>query len=194
MNPFLLVANKTYRTSLKFLCDILMLLNFELDFFCRTSIIEKEDWKSIMELVSNAKQVVSSVQDVARKLAYYAKFRTNKEYLDSSIQQESDIVSRVPPLSKPTADGDSVLEKEHTMPEELFVPGTVYYLKRNTDCNSNSGIEYFTLWRRHPGDHFQRIVLSSNLISDHKCDSHYFALRDVLKSLPASTNDDILFQ
>ncbi|KAK3441184.1 hypothetical protein EUGRSUZ_B01530 [Eucalyptus grandis] len=159
-----------------------------------TSIIEKEDWKSIMELVSNAKQVVSSVQDVARKLAYYAKFRTNKEYLDSSIQQESDIVPRVPPLSKPAADGDSVLEKEQTMPEELFVPGTVYYLKRNTDCNSNSGIEYFTLWRRHPGDHFQRIVLSSNLISDHKCDSHYFALRDVLKSLPASTNDDILFQ
>lgn len=97
-------------------------------------------------------------------------------------------------MSKPTAKGDAVVEKEKIMPEELFVPGTVYYLKRNTDCNSNSNIEYFTLWRRHPGDHFQRIVLSSNLISDHKCDSHYYALRDVLKGLPASTNDDVLFQ
>ncbi|KAF8009693.1 hypothetical protein BT93_J0625 [Corymbia citriodora subsp. variegata] len=159
-----------------------------------TSIIEKEDWKSIIELVSNAKQVVSSVQDVARKLADYAKIRTNKEYLDSSIRQESALVPRSPPMSNPAAKVDAVMEKERTMPEELFVPGTVYYLKRNTECNSNSSIEYFTLWRRRPGDHFQRIVLSSNLISDHKCDSHYYALRDVLKGLPASTNDDVLFQ
>ncbi|KAI3425637.1 Lipase_3 domain-containing protein [Psidium guajava] len=158
-----------------------------------TSIIEKEDWKSIVDLVSNAKQVVSSVQDVARKLADYAKFRTNKEKLDPSIRQESAIVPRVLSKSK-TAKGDAVMEKERTMPEELFLPGTVYYLKRNMDCNSNSRIEYFTLWRRRPGDHFPRILLSSNLISDHKCDSHYYALRDVLKALPASTNDDILFQ
>lgn len=82
---FLLVANKTYRTSQKYLCDILMLLNFELDFFCRTSIIEMADWKSIIELVSNAKQVVYSVQDVARKLADYAKFSTNKEYLGEAF-------------------------------------------------------------------------------------------------------------
>ncbi|XP_048137183.1 uncharacterized protein LOC115727500 isoform X2 [Rhodamnia argentea] len=159
-----------------------------------TSTIEKEDWKSIIDLVSNAKQVVSSVQDVARKLADYAKFRTNKEKLDPSIRQESAIVPKVPPKSKPTAKGDAVMEKEQTMPEELFVPGTVYYLKRNMDSNSNTRIEYFTLWRRHPGDHFQRIVLSSNLISDHKCDSHYCALRDVLKGLPASNIDDVLFQ
>lgn len=38
--------------------------------------MEKEDWKSFVELVANAKQVVSSVQDVARKLADYAKFRS----------------------------------------------------------------------------------------------------------------------
>lgn len=113
---------------------------------------------------------------------------------DPSIQQELAIVPRVPSKSKPTAKGDAIMGKERTMPEELFVPGTVYYLKRNMDCNSNSRIEYFTLWRRHPGDHFPRILLSSNLISDHKCDSHYYALRDVLKASPASTNDDVLFQ
>lgn len=42
------------------------------------SVIEKEDWKGFTDLVTNAKQVVSSVQDVAQKLADYANFRTNK--------------------------------------------------------------------------------------------------------------------
>ena len=36
--------------------------------------VEKEDWRSVIDLVTNAKQVVSSVQDAARKLADYAKF------------------------------------------------------------------------------------------------------------------------
>lgn len=70
------------------------------------------------------------------------------------------------------------------IPEELFVPGTVCYLKRHMD--SSSSAEYFSLWKRHPDDHFQKIMLSSNIISDHKCDNHYYALRDVLKGLPSS--------
>ena len=36
------------------------------------SVLEKEDWKRTVDLVTNAKQVVSSVQEVARKLADYA--------------------------------------------------------------------------------------------------------------------------
>lgn len=43
--------------------------------FARRSVLEKEDWKNVVGLVTNAKQVVSSVQDVARKLADYAQFR-----------------------------------------------------------------------------------------------------------------------
>ena len=43
----------------------------------RMSVIEKEVWKNVIGLVTNAKQIVSSVQDVARKLADYAKFRNN---------------------------------------------------------------------------------------------------------------------
>ena len=78
-----------------------------------------------------------------------------------------------------------------TVPEELFVPGSVYYLKRNTGIHSESSREFFTLLKRHPGEHFQRIVLSSNLISDHKCDSHYYALRDVLKGLPGPDDEGI---
>jgi hypothetical protein len=42
------------------------------------TVIEKEDWKRFIDLVTNAKQAVSSVQDVAHKLADYANFRRNK--------------------------------------------------------------------------------------------------------------------
>lgn len=74
--------------------------------------------------------------------------------------------------------------------DELFIPGTVYYLKRHVDSTP----EYFSLWKRHPDEHFQQIVLSNILLSDHKCDSHYYALRDVLKGLPISScsNEGIL--
>ncbi|KAH7863717.1 hypothetical protein Vadar_021114 [Vaccinium darrowii] len=41
----------------------------------RRTVLEKEDWKNVVGLVTNAKLVVSSVQDVARKFADYAKFR-----------------------------------------------------------------------------------------------------------------------
>ena len=44
----------------------------------RMSVVEKEDWKSIIDVVTNAKQVLSSVQDAARKIADYANFNRNK--------------------------------------------------------------------------------------------------------------------
>ncbi|KAJ6938744.1 hypothetical protein NC651_005484 [Populus alba x Populus x berolinensis] len=37
------------------------------------SVLEKEDWKSVIGLVTNAKQVISSVQDVAQKLVDHAR-------------------------------------------------------------------------------------------------------------------------
>ncbi|KAI4340200.1 hypothetical protein MLD38_025062 [Melastoma candidum] len=157
-----------------------------------TSVIEKGDWRRIVDLVTNAKQVVSSAQDVARKLAEFAKFRTTKEILDDIIPKPQTAVL------KNTNDNTPDTPKKPELPVELFVPGSVYYLRREmTDTSSSisgvvKGSESFTLWRRNPGDHFQRIVLSSNLISDHKCDSHYYALRDVLKSIPAST-EEVLF-
>lgn len=139
------------------------------------TVLEKEDWRSVVDVVTNAKQVVSSVQDTARKLADYAKFRSNKRMSEVSTRKDTPI------------DTTTVKQDEVTMPEELFVPGTLYFLKR--DCDTSLGKrsrrrETYTLWKRHPGEHFQRIVLSNNLISDHKCDNHYYALRDVLKSLP----------
>ncbi|GMI85752.1 hypothetical protein like AT2G42450 [Hibiscus trionum] len=150
------------------------------------SVVEKADWKTVVDLVTNAKLVVSSVQDVAQKLSDYAHFKSKKESSECAIKTDATSV----PLG--------VLKKEegaYKVPEELFVPGTVYYLKRNveswTESGDNRGQEYFSLWRRHPGEHFQRIVLSSNLISDHRCDSHLYALRDALKGLPMSHEEDI---
>lgn len=152
-----------------------------------TSVLEKEDWKNVVDLFTNAKLVVTSVQDVARKLVDYAKFRSQTELLDGPEKSSS-----FSPTTKSAGrSGVTVNNKKDApsrMSEELFIPGTVYFLKRNDDshtCNKHGkGGEFFTLWKRNPGQHFQRILLSSNLISDHKCDSHYYALRDVLKGLP----------
>ncbi|KAA8543351.1 hypothetical protein F0562_021154 [Nyssa sinensis] len=74
------------------------------------SILEKEDWKSIIDLVTNAKQVVSSVQDVARKLADYAKFTNKTKSSDLPVERESPVVLGPPSTSKPA--GKSVLVKK----------------------------------------------------------------------------------
>lgn len=99
-------------------------------------------------------------------------------------------------MSKSTTENVAVLKNEESasiVPEELFVPGTVYCLKRDVDTQTsgsdNEGRQFFSLWKRHPGAHFQRIVLSGNVISDHKCDNHFYALRDVLKGLPGSSDE-----
>lgn len=65
---------------MNFICMIMErdLWNFYSLYFYRMSLAEKEDWKNVIDLVTNAKQVVSSVQDVAWKLADYAKFRNQK--------------------------------------------------------------------------------------------------------------------
>lgn len=147
------------------------------------SVLEKEHWKGIIDLVTNAKQVVSSVQDaissvqdVARKLSDYANFTKSTKVVpgNNSTKDSTPLPRDVQPA-----------KRRCPMPEELFVPGVLYFLKRNMG-NSSFGEEYYTLWKRPPGEHFQRILLSGNLISDHRCDSHFYALRDVLKSLPLS--------
>ncbi|KAM2911306.1 hypothetical protein FF1_004076 [Malus domestica] len=166
----------------------------------RRRVIEKEDWRSVIDLVTNAKQVVSSVQDVARKLSDYAKFGSSKNSSGGPIIKKTPTALGVPLNDREVTDNTVAIKSGGAackVPEELFVPGTVYYLKRNVDAHavSNNGRrrEYFTLWKRHPGEHFQRIVLSSNIITDHKCVSHYYALRDVLKDFPASDDENKFF-
>jgi hypothetical protein len=48
------------------------------------TILEREDWKGVVDIVTNAKLVVSSIQDVAHKLADYASISsTNSSKLKS---------------------------------------------------------------------------------------------------------------
>lgn len=157
------------------------------------TIFEKEDWKSVLDLVTNAKQVVSSVQDVARKLVDYTKFGSQTKFIDIPGVKDSIVAqSNMTSASKPDGLKDDGIKEERRdltlAHEELFVPGTVYFLKRKEEKHNGNRVNTFSLWKRKSGEHFQRILLSNNLIADHKCDSHYYALRDVLKSIPRPEN------
>lgn len=78
----------------------------------------------------------------------------------------------------------SVSRNDVFVPEDLFLPGTLYYLQRDIEDINDVEEESYTLWKGDPGENFQRILLSRNLISDHRCESIYYALREVLKTLP----------
>ncbi|KAJ1417508.1 Fungal lipase-like domain [Sesbania bispinosa] len=153
------------------------------------SVIERDDWKSIIDLVTNAKQVVYSVQDVARKLGDYTSFGRNKSSTVGPTGKELPVAREASLPPKAAKENSVVMKIEGTKPaisEELLIPGTVYYLKRNLGSQNDVGKDFFTLLKRQPGEHFPRIILSGNLFTDHRCDSHYYALRDVLKGLPWS--------
>ncbi|KAK9057378.1 hypothetical protein SSX86_022213 [Deinandra increscens subsp. villosa] len=157
------------------------------------TIFEKEDWRSVLDLVTNAKQVMSSVQDVAKKLVDYTKFGSQKTFIDVPGRKDSIAVQNsIPTTSIPEASkSDAIKTERHDSKsphDELFIPGTVYFLKRKEEKHNGIKVNKFTLWKRHTGEHFQRILLSNNLIADHKCDSHYYALRDVLKGIPGPRN------
>lgn len=77
-----------FAVNLDFLC-----VGFTLFVFLnRMGVLEKEDWRSVTDLVTNAKQVVTSVQDVARKLADYAKL-SNSKFLGESCLLTSSLGS-----------------------------------------------------------------------------------------------------
>ncbi|KAG6429113.1 hypothetical protein SASPL_107152 [Salvia splendens] len=121
------------------------------------SVLSREDWRGVIDVVTNAKQVVASVQDVARKLAEYAKFRGETKYPELPIKEEIPTVtssSQTPSPRNKSSDQQNLGKPASTVAEELYVPGTVYYLKRNVETESHDRcIEYFTLLRRQPGEH-----------------------------------------
>lgn len=139
------------------------------------SVMEKEDLKHIVDIVTNAKLVVSSIQDVAHKLADYAKVVTASASSD---------VKDPPRLQSSTQVLNPESEEHVYVPEDLFLPGTLYYLQRDVENINGNEDESYTLWRGDAGENFQRILLSGNLMSDHKCENIHHALRDVLKTLP----------
>ncbi|KAG4981953.1 hypothetical protein JHK87_026702 [Glycine soja] len=143
------------------------------------SVIEKEDWKSVTDLVTNAKQFVSSVQDVARRLADYANFRRNKSLAGKPFcctGSKLIVLGRV----------DLATPFLLCQPIKLISYIALHLLVKNERnlASQNVGKDFFTLYKREPGEHFQKVIFSGNFITDHRCDSHYYALRDVLKGLP----------
>ncbi|PWZ36855.1 Sn1-specific diacylglycerol lipase beta [Zea mays] len=137
------------------------------------SVLEKEDLKHIVDIVTNAKLVVSSIQDVARKLGDYAKIVSPST--NSGVTKDP---------TNSTEMATSISRNDVFVPEDLFLPGTLYYLQRDIEDINDVEEESYTLWKGDPGENFQRILLSGNLISDHRCESIYYALREVLKTLP----------
>lgn len=97
-------------------------------------------------------------------------------------------------VTKDSANSTEVLSSDSRndvfVPEDLFLPGTLYYLQRDIEDINGVEDESYTLWKGGPGENFQRILLSGNLISDHRCESIYYALRDVLKTLPPAQAQD----
>nr|GMD17187.1 sn1-specific diacylglycerol lipase beta-like isoform X1 [Ipomoea batatas] len=151
------------------------------------SVFEKGDWKGVVDLFTNAKQVVSSIQDVAQKLAEFAKSRDQTTYPDVPPRKEVNTASGMRPTSG-SASNTASLAKQHKgalggVDEELLVPGSVYYLKRNTD----EAMEFFTLHNYAlrdlaSGCNFDENILQLSLIVSFICDSVHFNFVDELRS------------
>lgn len=93
------------------------------------SIVSREDWKGFVDMVANAKQVVSSVQDVARKITEYAKFRGQTKYQEVRFTKEvSMVTSSSLTCSLPSTSNNHIELEKPTgkVAEDLFVPGTLY--------------------------------------------------------------------
>lgn len=161
-----------------------------------TALLEGEDRKGVIDLVANTMQALSSVQDVALKYAAYAKLSSSND-LETGGKKTQTAASEVffkkklVQSSSKKEDQDLLsLKPTENAHEELFTPGTLFHVRgrcvATTGMKSTGNREICTLWKGYPKEHFSRIVLSSTMLSDHKCDSHYYALRDVLKGLPKS--------
>lgn len=166
-----------------------------------TSLLESEERKGVADLVVNTMQALSSAQEAARKYAAYARLSSSPNELGDKSKKGSvgSEVTSSTILSGPSSDkGDPnslALKPIETAQEELFAPGTLFHIRGRCVAiageKTTGGRESCTLWKGYPDEHFGRIVLSDTMLSDHKCDSHYYALRDILKGLPKS-DDRIL--
>ncbi|KAJ7543020.1 hypothetical protein O6H91_09G022400 [Diphasiastrum complanatum] len=146
-----------------------------------TSILKGEDRKGLLDLVASTLQALSSVQDVARRYATYARISNSKEK-ESACADASD--KGLSAQSLPKKQAVNPTEKL----EQLFCPGLLFHVTgrpcpRLFDNGITETREGCVLVKGHPGTRFGRIILSGTMFSDHKCDSYYYSLRDVLKGL-----------
>ncbi|KAG0556329.1 hypothetical protein KC19_11G044800 [Ceratodon purpureus] len=177
-----------------------------------TLLKESEDHKGLAELVETTIKKLSSVQDVARRYASFVSLSSSSEPDSEEVEKLEKNVEEVakkllekkdrppePPLSKEgpkprNLKEESKAEDEHP---ELWVPGLLLLIcggraPTNEDGTKSAGREGHILLKGQDGTQFGRIVLSSTMLSDHKCISIYYALRDVLKGLPKTGGSDKL--
>ncbi|XP_024517736.1 sn1-specific diacylglycerol lipase beta [Selaginella moellendorffii] len=146
---------------------------------------EEENRTGLLDMVASTLQAISSVQEAARRYAIYAKLRglSDEPKQEATPQNPKNQIMEKDESSKSEA---TKTVKEH---EELYSPGILYHLCGRAsmkDQHGDSAAQGCSLWLVNRDARFSRIVLTGSMLSDHKCDSHYYALRDVLKSLPRS--------
>lgn len=130
-----------------------------------------------------SEKVEEDVEKVAKKLLEKEARNPKPTTTPAAQEKRADLAKQT--TSTPT--------NEHP---ELCVPGILLLVaggrvpKGGED--KSVGREGHVLLKGQEGTQFGRIVLSSTMLSDHKCVSIYHGLRDVLKGLPKSPGSDKL--
>lgn len=126
------------------------------------------------------------------------KLEKNVEEVAKKLLEKKEKLA-APPLSKGGPEPRELKEgvKAEDEHPELWVPGLLLLIcggraPTNEDGVKSAGREGHILLKGQDGTQFGRIVLSSTMLSDHKCISIYYALRDVLKGLPKTGGSDKL--
>ncbi len=126
------------------------------------------------------------------------------EILKESIMRRTDVIKKFDKTGKqhPEVVGKNPTEPKQPVNDEepeLVVPGTLLFIcggqpiQRPENTGKSQGREGHVLLKGHPGTGFGPIILSGNMLTDHKCENVYYALRDVLKGLPKSGDTGRLF-
>lgn len=133
----------------------------------------------------------------AKKLCLHAeegeKLEKNVEEVAQKVLDKNEKKAGEPLLSKagpkPPKEERKPGDDEHP---ELWVPGELLLVCGGRAPEGKELREGHVLLKGQVGTQFGRIVLSSTMLSDHKCISIYYALRDVLKGLPKTGGSDKL--
>ncbi|CAM6097678.1 unnamed protein product [Calypogeia fissa] len=137
--------------------------------------------KGFVDLVAGTMQALTSFQEAARKYKELAR-RTINLNGSGNNDASGDLERQKHELAK-------TVKPPKDLPD-LVAPGALYHictrqintpeLIRNLDGSSLS------MWKGVEGSYFGRIVVSSNMFSDHRIESYYYSLRGVLKELPST--------
>jgi hypothetical protein len=138
--------------------------------------------KGLVDLVAGTMQALTSFQDAARKYKDLARRTINLNGSDGEESTSGDLETEKQELVK-------TVKPPKDLPE-LVAPGTLFHICsrqiKTPKFNRNVDGEKYSLWKGCPDSYLGRIVVTSSMFSDHRCESYYYGLRNVLKHLPSS--------